>query len=58
MLTTIPVFQEGSSEGNLWQCHADEWARMLSGDIDMAKRYVRVSDVLKLLNEINPKFEE
>jgi hypothetical protein len=47
-LTDLPVFQDGS-DGSLWECSENEWARILSGEIDGGQRFLKVSDVIKLL---------
>lgn len=55
MLTDLPIFVDGS-DGSIWQLDSDsEWPRVLSGEVDRDHRYLRVSDVIALLNRYEEK---
>lgn len=55
MLTDLPIFMDGS-DGSIWQLDADaEWPRVLSGAVNRDQRYLRVSDVIALLNQYESK---
>lgn len=56
MLTDIPIFMDGSSEGSVWPLDPEsEWPRVLSGEVSAGNRYLRVSDVIELLRTYEPK---
>jgi hypothetical protein len=55
MLTDLPIFMDGS-DGSLWPLDPEtEWPRVLSGAVDRDHRYLRVSDVIALLNQYESK---
>lgn len=55
MLTDLPIFMDGS-DGSIWELEKDrEWPRVLSGQSPREHRYLRVSDVISLLNQYESK---
>lgn len=51
-LSDLPVFADGS-DGGIWELDASiEWPRILSGSVDSRQRYVKVSDVIELIRQL------
>lgn len=58
MLTDLPIFMDGS-DGSIWQLDSEtEWPRVLSGQSPREHRYLRVSDVIELLNRYETSNKE
>lgn len=48
-VTGVPVYLDGSGSG-MWVCHPDlSWSEVLDGQNTGTRRYIKISDLLKLL---------